>query len=78
MSAATLISNGRSINYKLPGRHNSVNPSHILLMEVCMFALKVDCTVVNRAEISGLNAAFKDSRGSFVDNVCIYIKLDSK
>jgi len=44
-----------------------------------MFALKVDCTFVNRAEISGLNAAFKDSLVfSFVDNVCIYIKLDSK
>jgi hypothetical protein len=38
-------------------------------MKVNMFALKVDWAFVNRAEISVLNAAFKDSRGGFVDNV---------
>jgi len=65
-------------NYKSSGRHNSANPSHVLPMAVSMFVLNVDCAFVNRAEISLLNAAFKDSRGSFVDNVCIYIKLDSK
>jgi len=43
-----------------------------------MFALKVDCAFVNRADISVLNAAFRDNLGSFFDNVCIYIKLASK
>jgi hypothetical protein len=49
-------------------------------MEVSMFALKVGCVWGNRVEISRLNAACKEGRGSFVDNVCIYeyVKLNSK